>query len=1505
MAEFNPLKGEAKAPATFDPLSFKKNVGQFSYATTQSGQERGNTLLAETTNMTPDDVARSRRDGTLLSVQNSALSKAQDVQTTNAENIVNESISNGIPVEEAAVRLSEEFNKVPFLQGLVDPAVTAFVLSSPNEAAKRSVFKKLSKMEVLYNVANEKMEASQDPWYRDFDWTASMISSVVPGYSMVSGNKRTELTIRLNSLLESELSDEDFAKEASAILEEAGDIFDLFGGANRVNLETFLTAIPEGGYGSTSKLDKVFGIADLALLATPDTLRGGKTLLKGTASGLATAGVDIARLAGVVRRDPALVQRILTTTAIKDDPVHSAAILGNHTAPSFATANITRPRFQSSVSNVAVRDFEDADELFNVIRTIRGPEMLDQAAFERVKQDILTTKAQNGHRQVIDRDVDTDSFENIVYREVYGNQAGGEFADQAAADVLAKQVDGISAKTDNGGWVVIREENVPLIDPLRTGKGDNTVDGLILFESTKPEQLGDGFWGRWGSAVAQTTDLQQALIVQNEATTSLLARQVEQKLRPLVRTMKPAEIKDVNAMFEDLQSGVHSTRPSAWTLDEFKSEYFAKYSRTPTAEEEAYYLLNQSLNDLDWRLKADLKFKDEVSKGTIVLRNTPEELNVRPASVDSVPDKDLILDVDTNTLIPKSQLAPDHEVFTVASEFVYKAPSGEFVQYLTTRSPSTRRIMPEDVMAYNPGGPRRYLDKAASFYVKQEREVTIAGGRVAAETPVTVMGVRTQEEALLAKRQINAITDAVDRAVGRVLKKDASNDDLNAWLRQNSNNQNILQAITANRAFNININTIHDLIKFSERTGINLRKSVDLAGDGTPLMSGRNDYIPGVSSTATFGDSFRSVGMTRGARKDKPLLGYGGTELRRVPATESIRKSALSSVAKKSEAAYVAAAVNGLIKGAIENNVLLKDAKSSLAGLTMRGKLERLKGLIDTSTVEGRKLMLERDKIEFRTNQRTRLDAAWDNFRFGIAESLYKTDGSKFRNWLSDKFNQWSTSPITAMRGFVFDYYLGMFAWDQLYVQSFQMVNAIGVADTGSAVIAASAYPANRFLLANGNDNVIRAVADRVAPIMGMTSNQYVEMIQMLRESGRTILDVSIAELGENSTSGFVNGVREKGRFFFKEGELVSTIGAHHTAYLELVKKFPHIKPNSQEGRRWIARRQNVLRQAMTYASRAPGQDLPVFQFLTYSQRIVEAIFSGSIGGGRKILTGKEKLKLASLNFAFFGTAAVPFAGYIQDRIDQKYGMPVDTEMYNALRYGMTDMALSEVIGAETALSSRVGFGEGVTSTIFNMLEGNLVEVFAGPSGQFSGNLFGSTLNIIKDLRSGAGTGDYSVLKLDLTLFARNMRSFSMAEQTYLAYNLGQYFNKSGTKVAGDVNTQESIAIAFGIPLKKFDEMYSLTETMFSDKKYEDKVVRRLNQLVVEAERLARSGDMDGAKTLRREVVTLLNAHPIAQRERIFTRIQPEYFSQLDQTLKYAARQELSTRNQEANTEPQ
>jgi len=306
---------------------------------------------------------------------------------------------------------------------------------------------------------------------------------------------------------------------------------------------------------------------------------------------------------------------------------------------------------------------------------------------------------------------------------------------------------------------------------------------------------------------------------------------------------------------------------------------------------------------------------------------------------------------------------------------------------------------------------------------------------------------------------------------------------------------------------------------------------------------------------------------------------------------------------------------------------------------------------------------------------------------------------------------------------------------------------------------------------------------------------------------------------------------------------------------------------------------------------------------LTYSWRMTEAMFAGSLGGGRTVLTAKEKLKLGTLHLAVFGTAAVPFAGYVADRIDQKYGIPIDNDTYNMLRWGMLDVALTEALGTETAFSSRVGIGEGITSTILNFMDGSVIEALAGPSGQFSGSTVSSTLNLIKDVRSGVGTGDYSVLKLDVSLLARNIRSWGMAEQTYFAMMFGQYYNRTGTKVTGDVSTQEAVAIALGIPLKKFVEANSLTKTMFADKNYETKVVKRLNQLSVEAEKQTRLGDTETANSLRREIVTILNVHTGEQRERIFSGMAPEFFSQLDQTLLYAWRKELNTRNQESNME--
>lgn len=1484
--EYNPfLKVTEQELKEYNPFN-KAQIVQ-SFRDNKSNQERAGWMLSEATGQPVEVVNAAIRNRTRQPIEQQALGGAVMAQEQRLAGQVESMQEDGVPPEEAAVALSEAFVQVPMFSASIDPAMVAFVMSSDNELAKASVFNKLKKMDVAYNIASRKLEETNKDWWVGFDWATNILGSITPIYSLGSANKKAELQKEFVNLLEADITEEEFGTRFTEILNEAGDLWDWTSEGNRVSLESFLQSAAEGGEGLSSNLDKVFAAVDILSLVNTGTLKATTALGRGLKAGATSATTDIARLAGIVRRDEKLVQQILETTAIKDDPTHASAILGNYTSPSIASTNVVKPRWNTVTGSAAVRAYEESDALFNVVRRTAGPEAIDEVQFNSWKEEYLASRKEQGGNQIIDNDVRIDEMENILYQEVFGTKGGKVFNTAANAQKLANQIDGKVIPAEDGGFLVLKEENVPL-----TLDDGNTVEGLRLFKSTSLDELGSGFWANWGSPLAQTTNDMQALIVQVEATTARIHKLARTDLERLVRTMTPKEQRRVDDIFDDLQNGADSFRRTAYTRDEFVQKYTAKYGNAPSTTEEAYYLKVQSLNDLDWRIKADFKFKDEVSKGTIVLQNLGEELNVRPTTVENIKADELVWDADAKALIPADKVG-DKKVYGVAADSLWTAPDGSRVLHIITSRPKTRRILPEDVMPYNPGGPRKYSDRIG-FYVKQERETSIAGGVKVAEAPRTFMGVRTEKEAAEASRQINNIVDVIQGNL-KGLKRNASVQEFNQFLRGLTTNKAIKNAIDNNNSWNINIQSLDDLIDFADSMNLDLRSKVDWAADGTPLMTTRNDYVPGINRTMTYGETFRAVGMTKGGRRDMPLIGYGGTPNRVVNAVESINRSAMSSLAKKTEASYVAASVNGLIRAAIENNVFTRPAQQELAGLTLRGKLARMKDLIDTKTLAGKKLKLERDKIEFRLNQQSELDAAWYSFKDRVADSLYGKGYTKAANF----FDRWSSNPATVMRGWLFDAYLGLGAWDQYYVQASQFVNVSAIADIDVAMKAGSLYSVSRTLISNGNESVIRAFGDKLGPIYGMTTDQFWEMHKMLMESGRTILDLSIAELGSDAGIEVLDKVRDKARFFFKEGELVSTITAHNVAYMELIKKFPNIVPNSQAGRRWIAQRQNVLRQAMTFANRSPLQTLPMVQFLTYPWRVAEALFSGSFGGtSRKVLTGKEKARLAGVATVVYGMAAVPFAGYVGDRIYQKYGENVDPEVYEAMRYGMLDVILSEMTGAETALSTRLAWGEGVTQTLFNFAEANIVEALAGPSGQFTADAFGNLKNLIRSLKHGVGTGEYAPSRTDLNLLMKQVKTWNLIDQMYWGFQVGQYYNRSGTKLVAPIDTYETIALGLGIPLDKLVENYNLQASMSTDKDYEKRLADRINRMAVAAEKAARDGDEDTALEYRRFIVTTLNSmSDIGQRERVFNLVKPNWFPELDQTWMYALDRELNTRN--------
>jgi hypothetical protein len=370
-------------------------------------------------------------------------------------------------------------------------------------------------------------------------------------------------------------------------------------------------------------------------------------------------------------------------------------------------------------------------------------------------------------------------------------------------------------------------------------------------------------------------------------------------------------------------------------------------------------------------------------------------------------------------------------------------------------------------------------------------------------------------------------------------------------------------------------------------------------------------------------------------------------------------------------------------------------------------------------------------------------------------------------------------------------------------------------------------------------------------------------MVTMLRNSGRTRANVSFAEFGEDAASASMmfKGVREAGRSFFKEGELVARISGYNTAYIEFIKKFPNVAPSSQKGMQWITQRSDVLTQAMTGASRTPAEQLPFLQFTSYVFRVNEALFSGTFGGkGRKILNTKEKLKLATAHTALFGLSAWGVTGVVADRIQHKYGIDMDEDAYRFVRKGLLDGITSLVTGVDTSISSRLSSSDSIFMMMQDFSEKSVLGFFMGPSGELAQDLFSVAVGTAKHIGSGVVNGDWKLLQKDIEKLLRITKSGNTAYNSYKAFKYNEYLTKSGALIDKRVSYNEAWALTLGIPVERIENAWKYNTQSKLDRTFLANDVKAIQSAYNSFAEAVRRGDGEEAESWGRVMGTMYSS---------------------------------------------
>jgi hypothetical protein len=357
----------------------------------------------------------------------------------------------------------------------------------------------------------------------------------------------------------------------------------------------------------------------------------------------------------------------------------------------------------------------------------------------------------------------------------------------------------------------------------------------------------------------------------------------------------------------------------------------------------------------------------------------------------------------------------------------------------------------------------------------------------------------------------------------------------------------------------------------------------------------------------------------------------------------------------------------------------------------------------------------------------------------------------------------------------------------------------------------------------------------------------------MFKDYGRSTIGVSLAEFGSDAAtaSGIlgkgVGKVREKGRVFFNEGELVARTSAWNTAYLEYVSQFPTRVPRSQHGVKWIMNRQDTLTQSMSGVSRIGFDKLPFAQFLSYSFRINEALFAGTMGG-KSVLTTPEKLRLAATHTVVFGASGWGVANTAMEYYNYRFGNDLSEENYTLLKRGTMDYLLSEMSGVNTNLSSRLGSGDNIFMMMKDMAENNIFTTLGGPSLEVGGEALGVLLGGAKSMAKGVTTGDFSDLGESLGRFGRTFSTGNQAYNAYMAFKVGQYLTKDNALLDDKLTDMEGIFIALGVPLEAHSAAFSYGNMAKIEKFFLGSTVNKVQKEWNNVNSMLQRGDYDGAQ---------------------------------------------------------
>jgi len=1228
-----------------------------------------------------------------------------------------------------------------------------------------------------------------------------------------------------------------------------------------------LENLKQGGVGTEARLDKLFTVLDA--VALPSTITG--------LSRLALRGLSAARnttsLVASVRGPRDGGSHLANALAKADTSQAAAAGIPEHTLPGFIRVPNSGidPQAWSAPGFDKVLKHERQNLFLNIIRNYGFSRRISPQVFDRwapqgrkiLEQELDATSRSN----MIQMRVDPDNSGNIFGSILFGRKDGTPYLTKLNAQKFKKNHGGEVVEIvqgDRSYFMVEQIKNLStqgLVDPLNTA------------------ELGKHFFGNFGSTFLSVPRRLEALAKRGESVLGRVATDIEPIIKAAIKDTSKAERTVVENVFWEMRDGDRLSKSRhALTSSEFRAEFALLNNGVgPSKAAENLYETIQELNDALYFLKADEAFKGVADSGGQVLKirsvgrqgeDVDRNLIVTPAKDDLDPTT-----VVYNPVTGERTLASDLK----ANQKVYEVPGGlrvgeERATHITQDKFELRRVYHSDVLGYNPGGPRGY--DFLNHVVGQKRTVNIMGKGEVPFRERILMGTATRKEAETAATQINNIMIAVrDRVAG--FKQMSQANVLDA-LRAIGNDPDLLAVVLRNNDWNLEVETVGDFIQVVERYGLDLRKNMGTKAmnDSFGVLDDTGEITMGTRRGMTQRDAFDEIlnSPRNGRRGDDPLIGMGGTSAPTVSPIDMISNDFVRTTHERAFSAYNFQAVEGWLLGA--KRLMIND----VSGLSPRQAMNAADfGLKPNS--DARAYMTARDSINRTLGHVSKYERDWNGLVDRMAEFIYDKGFQKAGMTVAQA--QLSKNPLTALRGFAFHAKLGVLAIDQIFVQASQTFNIIAIAGATKTLPAMAAYGPLRMTMINTSPEFARELGRRAAAFIGMDADEFVEFSRFFRESGRGIIGGEVGELNAVShqmAKGFSKKVSKVSRAFFDEGERVPRGVAMHVAWKEYKTAFPKMDPFSDHGVNWITDRQDALNAAMTRVSAAPWQKGPLsipLQFMSYTSKMMESIFSN------RLLTGKERGRLAGAQVLFWGASGTVIGGPVVDYFTTEGGMELSPQEFTALRYGALDWAIGATLGSQTGFGERLAVGEGMWNLWEDYSNQTMFETLGGPSAQVGKDVIDGILEAMGDM----ATGNTSMVLSDAKKLLRNATGPNKLFNAWVIYTTGDYLSRNGDVVASGLTNTDALLSLIGAPLQEVTQTYTRREAFRDQDTHAREVGNRVAEISREMSRKIKDGDLEGAQENAKLMASWVAILPNFAKPKARKRYAPDASSALRDTI--------------------